>query len=473
MRFKSYIKKAAVVISLCTLMTGVISTNRIFSKYETVLAADAVTEIRNAQELVQAATKNTGNIKLMTDIDMKGIEWTPWDFSGTFDGNGHSILNLSVKKTNSTTMLTFDGNRKQYDTYGAGFFGILKDATVTNVNFYGTNVEITTTEHCFAAPIAGLTENAKIKDCKIIDASVSLTDSAIMWGTGGIVGFGNGDLDNVETKVTLICVDTDAKVKDEQFMGGAYGAGFLNIRNCKIDIDGYDSDHGYVHDGGLSGMYMVYPASLVPDFEGEVLNNTVTGRITFFEDNTDRRAYCAPAMGEVMNWTYQYSGFKSDFERNETYDYTVTLKPDMCANPQYKTNVVAPNATQFGYTVNECSGCGYKFNSDYTIHEHQVGTKTPLNDGSNLEMGVCSICNTNVYEMAKPVEAEEAKTEAASSESNTKDTKSSNTWLVVCVVVVIVLIILLAVLRIMMVQKEKKRRARARARAREKRNRMK
>lgn len=47
-------------------------------------------------------------------------------FSGTFDGNGHSILNLSVKTVSKHTMMTYDGNRKEYETYGAGFLVFLR-----------------------------------------------------------------------------------------------------------------------------------------------------------------------------------------------------------------------------------------------------------------------------------------------------------------------------------------------------------
>ena len=42
-----------------------------------------------------------------------------------------------------------------------------------------------------------------------------------------------------------------------------------------------------MHDGGLVGMYMVYPLELSKTYQGEVLNNKVKGMITFFEDNTD------------------------------------------------------------------------------------------------------------------------------------------------------------------------------------------
>ena len=409
---KSYIKKAAAIAAVILAATAlpVNMANADTQTTESTVTGSTVTgstanqtaseytEIRTASELVEAAKTATGNYKLMTDIDMTGVEWTPWDFSGTFDGNGHSILNLSVKTVSKHTMMTYDGNRKEYETYGAGFFGVLTGAKVTGLDIYGARIEITTTEPCFAAPIAGLADDSDISDCIIKDTYVSLTDSAKMWGTGGIAGFGSGNLDNITTDVTLVCVDTDAAVRDEQFMGGAYAAGFLNIRNCSITIDGYDSDHGYVHDGGLVGMYMVYPLELSKTYQGEVLNNKVKGMITFFEDNTDRRAYCQANMGEVMNWTYAYSGFTSDFKRNETYDYSVTLLPEMCSNPSYTDTVTEATAADFGYTTHTCSTCGYTYSDKYTIHEHNVGNRMLfMNDNKKYFADkICDIANLGV-----------------------------------------------------------------------------
>lgn len=59
-------------------------------------------------------------------------------------------------------------------------------------------------------------------------------------------------------------------------------------------------------------------------------------------------------MGEVMNWTYAYSGFTSDFKRNETYDYSVTLLPEMCSNPSYTDVVTEATASDFGHTTHTC-----------------------------------------------------------------------------------------------------------------------
>ena len=139
-----------------------------------------------------------------------------------------------------------------------------------------------------------------------------------MFGVGGIVGYGgNGAILNTYTDTTLICIDHDAENRDEQFMGGAYSAGYIDVNGCSIHIHGYDSDHGYVHNGGLVGMYILYPLGC--DYKGYINNTRVEGKITFFEDNTDRRAYCKDFMGEVMNWTYEYVGNSSDFKPDLTF----------------------------------------------------------------------------------------------------------------------------------------------------------
>ena len=479
---KSYIKKAAAIAAVILAATA-LPVNMANADTQTTgstvtgstanQAASEYTEIRTASELVEAAKTATGNYKLMTDVDMTGIEWTPWDFSGTFDGNGHSILNLSVKTVSKHTMMTYDGNRKEYETYGAGFFGVLKDSKVTGLNIYGARVEVTATEPCFAAPVAGLADNSDISDCIIKDTYVSLTDSAKMWGTGGIAGFGSGNLDNITTDVTLVCVDTDAAVRDEQFMGGAYAAGFLNIRNCSITIDGYDSDHGYVHDGGLVGMYMVYPLELSKTYQGEVLNNKVKGMITFFEDNTDRRAYCQANMGEVMNWTYAYSGFTSDFKRNETYDYSVTLLPEMCSNPSYSDTVTEATATDFGYTTHTCSTCGYTYSDKYTIHEHKVdnysvvkeATGTDKKDG--IEAGTCSLCNQTVYrEYAANVVTDDNTQTTDNKVSDVNGKKESSSIVVIFVVIVVVIVAAIIITVVIMTQNNKRKRRHNRQRRR-------
>ena len=98
--------------------------------------------ISSAEGMVWFAnTVNGGNnfkdktVKLAADIDLAGIEWTPIGrgnrFQGTFDGQNHTISNLtSVLDSTSTTQ------------YGNGLFGditggaVLKNFVVENANVY-------------------------------------------------------------------------------------------------------------------------------------------------------------------------------------------------------------------------------------------------------------------------------------------------------------------------------------------------
>lgn len=221
-------------------------------------------------------------------------------------------------------------------------------------------------------------------------------------------------------------------------MGGAYAAGFLNIRNCKINIDGYDSDHGYVHDGGLVGMYMVYPYDLSLTYAGEVLNNEVYGQITFYEDNTDRRAYCKANMGEVMNWTYAYSGFKYDFDANETFDYSVTLLPEKCDNPVYNDTVTEPTVTDFGFTTHTCQGCGYTYNDKYTIYkEYKDDSEEVTSPDNDMNMSDYSFGVTK---------------------------KKDNHVIPVLVVILLTVVMILLIVRYIQVRNQRKRRRRHRRR---------
>ena len=90
---KKYIRGIAAAIGTVVIAASCLFINTAKADTQPADAGTASTEIRTVQELVEAAKNPEGNYKLMADLDMSGVEWTPWDFSGTFEGNGHSILN--------------------------------------------------------------------------------------------------------------------------------------------------------------------------------------------------------------------------------------------------------------------------------------------------------------------------------------------------------------------------------------------
>ena len=358
---------------------------------------ETAVEIWDAAGLRAMAKDPFGAYYLAADIDMSDEAWTPFAFHGSLDGGGHSILNLTVRETGAAVRETYDGNMKVYDTSFAGFFDEMGDAQVCNLNLVNLRIDVETELPCFIGGITGYMANSSIENCTV-QGNLQLRAHDRMFGVGGIIGYGFGSIKDSKADVTLVCIDTDASTKDEQFMGGVCAAGYPDINGCDIAISGFDSDHGYVHNGGLVGMYMFYPKGI--QYRGSITDNNVTGKITFFEDNTNRRAYCKGFIGEIMNWDFENGRNKDDFVRDEVFSYDVDLLPHACENPMMQEEVTSPGC-EFGYTTYVCGTCGYRETDHYTLKVHDYEW-TILKDADleeeGLREGVCKICGETAKE---------------------------------------------------------------------------
>ena len=290
-----------------------------------------VVEIHTVEDLQTIADAPSGNYILMKDLDMTGVEWFSPDFSGTFDGNGHAILNLYLSHPGPSKPESYDGNMLSYETNYVGLFGTVQNAEIKNLNLINVRGLVEIDTPCFVAGIAGYFQESTISNCSVT-GTLELRAHDRMFGIGGIAGFGGiGLIDNCNVDVTLICTDTDASTKDEQFLGGVYATGFVDVKDCTVTIDGYGSEHGYAHNGGIVGMFMQQPYGM--KIMGKLTGNKVYGKITFFEDNRDRRAYCRPIAGEILAFSHSIAKNKYEFERDERKEYDVELRPEMCENP--------------------------------------------------------------------------------------------------------------------------------------------
>lgn len=344
-------------------------------------------EIITPEDLFTICEDPTGIYELANDLDMTGYEWRPIDFSGRLEGNGHAILNLSVSGVSDSHAITYDGNRKPYDTYFSGMFGCLVDAEISDLKLLNIRAFTETDLPCFLGSFAGYSDHSMIINCEV-NGILELRAHDRMFGVGGIVGYGNGMIEQSKADMTLICTDTDPGKKDEQFLGGAYAAGYVDLVNNQIIVDGYDSDHGYVHNGGAVGMYIQYP--LETNVKGYINGNTVTGKITFFEDNYDRRAYCEAYVGETMNWRYQQKDNTASFVRDERFVYDVELRPEMCTDPTYTETMFAFGCDDYGYTEYVCDSCGYTYKDNYTPLVHSVTNWSVVTAATVEDEGVSS-----------------------------------------------------------------------------------
>ncbi len=350
-------------------------------------------EIHTPQDLAAIAEDPAGSYILMEDLDMMGLQWPAIDFSGSFDGNGHAILNLTLSAFGSQKPESYDGNRKAYETAYVGLFATMENAEVKNLKLLNVRAVIKADEPCFLAGIAGYAENCTITDCTV-SGVLELRAHDRMFGVGGLVGYGSGSIERCSADVTLICTDTDDTTRDEQFLGGVYATGFMDVKDCVVTIDGYVSEHGYAHNGGIIGMYMEYPFG--QGQKGYVTGNTVNGKITFFENNTNRRAYCEAVIGEALVSRYILDDNVQDFKRDERFEYDKELRPEMCETPVYTQVVTPAGCDTYGYISYQCEGCGHTEKDQYMMFSHIVTkwsiTQEPTEEAEGLSVGHCDGC---------------------------------------------------------------------------------
>ncbi|MBR0481515.1 MAG: PIG-L family deacetylase [Firmicutes bacterium] len=328
--------------------------------------ADGETRISSPEDLLKMKEDPTGSFVLTRSIDMTGIEWEPFEFRGTLDGNDYCIINVTVSKNPGTYRTVYDANLVEYQALCSGFFTVLEGATIKNLRLMGEEVSASGTESMFVGLLAGYAADTKVENV-VLNGTASAQTTGHCFGTAGVFGFAKKVIINGCTiEPTLICIDDDPVYKEEQFMGGVYSFGYGDITNCIIRIDGYDSDHGYVHNGGLVGCFMHF------DYDnygyGEIYGNKIFGQISFYEDNEDRRAYCEATLGEIMDWPAALSNNRAEFARNEVYTYDIILGPHCyCGNKAESVLVAEPGHGDVGYKLTICDNCAYTHKYDFQL----------------------------------------------------------------------------------------------------------
>jgi hypothetical protein len=132
---------------------------------ETIGQTEEAATISTWNGLVAMGT--TGSYTLTASIDANGKTWTPKDFSGTFDGGGKTISNLTINVAGD-----------------AGFFKYLSNATVKNVKF--TNLRVTGT--WIVGGLASVADNTTLERV-VVEGTMTSNNG---WAVGGIAGYMQG-----------------------------------------------------------------------------------------------------------------------------------------------------------------------------------------------------------------------------------------------------------------------------------------
>lgn len=175
--------------------------------------------IATAQDLLNIKNNTEGDYKLTADIDMSGVSFTPLpDFTGSLDGQGHVIRNLTFNNANQDQ---------------AALFSTTHGATIKNLGIEGANI----VGNANAAAIVGRACGGTIQSCYVANSYIEGRDH---------VGSITGDMNvNDNVGVTISDCLSDARLKTRSYqVGGLVGvANGGTIQNCYFSgtIDGNES----------------------------------------------------------------------------------------------------------------------------------------------------------------------------------------------------------------------------------------
>ena len=252
--------------------------------------------INSAEELAGLAVLvNDGvsfagkSVKLGSNIDLAGHEWTPignWNsengifFDGSFNGQGYTISNLYINEPTGD---------------GVGLFGAAKNATIKGINVDNVNI----TGYQAVATVVGYPyTGCAISDCHVTGDISIVAEYAY---AGGIFAYGYVSADNCS-----VIADTTGKIAaEERNAVGGIAAWMLEgdnkITNCRVkNLD----MAGYGNIGGITGF--IHYSNVIDNCSAENINITKT------------RVDGHPSVGMAAGG-FSYNGSKASTISNSTF----------------------------------------------------------------------------------------------------------------------------------------------------------
>ena len=210
-----------------------------------------VTEIATADELKAVNDNLSGNYVLTADIDLEGAEWTPlgsfvqmgeegeeaetpdpeYAFTGTFDGQGHTISNFTIN---------------QPDNWALGLFGCIANTEIRDFNVDHVQVDGTT----MASSVVGYSFCSTVSGIKLSDALITAhaTDMSAEGMYGGIVGAGMmSRIENCTAAADIVMPD---KTANAGIIGGGLELTSVTGSSAAGSITAGNECYGI---GGISG----------------------------------------------------------------------------------------------------------------------------------------------------------------------------------------------------------------------------
>lgn len=263
-------------------------------------------QISNAAQLAYMAYLVNSNTtyrnkyyQLTADIDLSAHYWYPigkenYSFNGTFDGQYHTISNMTIDNT-------VTGMGVKY----LGLFGYIGkyNLTITIKNLFMNNAMITDSSATYASFLVGhngdklYLNNISIDNSELVYAS-STTVSTTGTYFGGLVGYSNNllSIDNANIYKTNIR-------SNKEMTGGCIGycnnTGSLTITNVNSIIDELMTSNTVAKLGGLVGEVEIKTGSYI----------TIQYISVYIKDSAGSGSYYGGLIGYVVQYSSYYTTY--------------------------------------------------------------------------------------------------------------------------------------------------------------------
>ncbi len=348
---KKYIMKTITLILTFAVLMSVVST----AVYATDEQSDDYYRITTAEQLNEIRNNLGGKYILCANINLSGQSWEPIGslenpFTGTFDGNGYTISNVTINKH-----LTVDNVASS--EMNIGFFGYTNGATIKNLGIENASYNVTTgdfsdTNFSNVGGIAGTLNNTNV-ECSYFKGSISnSTGSYVFARSGGIAAIGlNSSVTNcyshsniyanaveMNTMAAGIVAWLDAVTIDK-----CYAAGSVVSEN----------DAGYCYSGGMNasgnassifGIILSYGGTVknsVVLLETLTANGTTNlyDNIGNFSEHSNNKVLSSDSSEAIQQSTYESLG----------WDFTNVWKIES----SYPSLIKSPKTEQTKYVIHK------------------------------------------------------------------------------------------------------------------------
>lgn len=219
-----------------------------YNETDTEFTLNSAEQFAGLADLVDAGNTFAGKtIKLSSDLDLyvedengEPISFEPIGsfsyneaFNGTFDGQGHTVSNLYQ---NGWALQNgyWDGPE-----YGMGFFSLVENAVIKNINFDGASLP---SEANIMGVVAGGAANCVFENINITNAYLGNHS----WYSGGAIGWAEGDIKLINCDIDANSVVSsqwgDFNNANGGLIGGIDSTSTIYLKDCDVAcvIDAYN-----------------------------------------------------------------------------------------------------------------------------------------------------------------------------------------------------------------------------------------